>query len=121
MATKATTDARENQKAMEKLHIFENKLFLAEQNREKGLQKKLATIRRHVGFHLFHIKTICFFFFYSFDETKHFSIETFLIPTRKKNQICFRIDMLRAFAKKLHSTKATLALKLFRYMLKTQA
>lgn len=50
MATRAHADARENQKAMEKLHIFENKLFLAEQNREKELQKKLDTIRMHVGF-----------------------------------------------------------------------
>lgn len=50
LATRAHADARENQKAMEKLHIFENKLFLAEQNREKELQKKLDTIRMHVGF-----------------------------------------------------------------------
>lgn len=50
MATKATADAREHQKAMEKLHIFENKLFQAEQKRDKELQKKLDTIRRHVGF-----------------------------------------------------------------------
>lgn len=48
--TRANIDARENEKAMEKLHIFENKLFNAEQNREKELQKKLDTLRRRVGF-----------------------------------------------------------------------
>lgn len=50
LASRANADARENQRAMEKLHIFENKLFLAEQNREKEIQKKLDSIRRHVGF-----------------------------------------------------------------------
>lgn len=35
---------------MEKLHVFENKLFIAEQNREKEIQKKLDNIRRHVRF-----------------------------------------------------------------------
>lgn len=48
LATRATVDARENEKAMEKLHLFENKLFIAEQNREKEIQKKLDTLRRHV-------------------------------------------------------------------------
>lgn len=45
---KQIVDARENEKAMEKLHVFENKLFIAEQNREKEIQKKLEIIRRHV-------------------------------------------------------------------------
>lgn len=47
---KQMVDARENEKAMEKLHVFENKLFIAEQNREKEIQKKLENIRRHVRF-----------------------------------------------------------------------
>lgn len=47
---KQIADARENEKAMEKLHVFENKLFIAEQNREKEIQKKLDSIRKHVRF-----------------------------------------------------------------------
>lgn len=35
---------------MEKRHLFANKLYIAEMNREKELQKKLDIIRQHVGF-----------------------------------------------------------------------
>lgn len=53
---KQIADARENEKALEKLHVFENKLFIAEQNREKEIQKKLENIRRHVCFLHFDFK-----------------------------------------------------------------
>lgn len=46
---KIAADARENEKTMEKKHIFANKLYIAEMNREKELQKKLDIIRKHVG------------------------------------------------------------------------
>lgn len=45
---KIAVDARENEKSMELKHIFENKLYAAELNREKELQKKLDPIRKHV-------------------------------------------------------------------------
>lgn len=47
---RTNADAQMSQKAVEKMNVFENKLFIAEQNREKELQKKLDSIRRHVGF-----------------------------------------------------------------------
>lgn len=53
---KIIADVRENEKALEKRHVFENKLFIAEQNREKEIQRKLENIRKHV----------CFVSFYDF-------------------------------------------------------
>lgn len=50
---KIMVDEREQEKSMEKRHVFENKLFLAELKREKELQKKLETIRKHVS-HISH-------------------------------------------------------------------
>lgn len=44
---RATVDLLESQKSEEKTRIIENKLSTAEQNREKELQKKLETIRKH--------------------------------------------------------------------------
>lgn len=42
-------DEREQEKSLEKKHVFENKLFLAEIKRERELQKKLESIRKHVS------------------------------------------------------------------------
>lgn len=42
-------DERETEKVLEKKHLFENKLFLAEQKREQELKKKLDNIRKHVS------------------------------------------------------------------------
>lgn len=47
---KIAADARETEKSMEKRHVFANKLYIAEMNRERELQKKLDIIRKHVGF-----------------------------------------------------------------------
>lgn len=47
---KIAADARETEKCMEKRHVFANKLYMAELNREKELQKKLDAIRKHVRF-----------------------------------------------------------------------
>lgn len=44
---RATVDLLESQKSEEKTRIIENKLSTAEQNREKELQKKLETLRKH--------------------------------------------------------------------------
>lgn len=44
---RATVDLLESQKSEEKTRVIENKLSTAEQNREKELQKKLETIRKH--------------------------------------------------------------------------
>lgn len=44
---RATVDLLESLKSEEKTRIIENKLSTAEQNREKELQKKLDTIRKH--------------------------------------------------------------------------
>lgn len=56
---KQIADARENEKALEKLHVFENKLFVAEQNREKEIQKKLENIRKHVRFRILFLYFPC--------------------------------------------------------------
>lgn len=40
-------------------NLIENKLFVAEQNREKELQKRLENLRKHVGF-------VCWLFAISF-------------------------------------------------------
>lgn len=45
---KIAADARETEKCMEKRHVFANKLYMAELNRERELQKKLDAIRKHV-------------------------------------------------------------------------
>lgn len=73
-------DARENEKAIEKLHVFENKLFNAEQNREKEIQKKLENLRRHVRFLSFCINFVVVesvfafvFFFFLFRFAIHSS------------------------------------------------
>lgn len=50
---KIAADARETEKCMEKRHVFQNKLYIAELNRERELQKKLDVIRKHVGFSLY--------------------------------------------------------------------
>lgn len=47
---KEAADKRENRKSSESTRIYENKLFVAEQNREKEIQKKLENIKKHVGF-----------------------------------------------------------------------
>jgi hypothetical protein len=49
-------DLRDEQKLSEQTRIIENKLFVAEQNREREIQKKLDNIRKHVG--LFFISKI---------------------------------------------------------------
>lgn len=46
---KIAADTRETEKSMEKRHVFANKLYVAEMNRERELQKKLDIIRKHVG------------------------------------------------------------------------
>jgi len=46
---KITADIRETEKCMEIKHIFDNKLFAAEQKREEEVRKKLEKIREHVG------------------------------------------------------------------------
>lgn len=45
---KIMIDERETEKVLEKKHLFENKLFLAEQKREQEIKKKLDNIRKHV-------------------------------------------------------------------------
>lgn len=60
---RATVDLLESQKSEEKTRIIENKLSTAEQNREKELQKKLETLRKHVGFSVF-LFFICFSLIY---------------------------------------------------------
>lgn len=50
---KEAADKRENRKSSESTRIYENKLFVAEQNREKEIQKKLENIKKHVGFFYF--------------------------------------------------------------------
>lgn len=50
---KIAADARETEKSMEKRHVFANKLYIAEMNREKELQKKLDICRKHVRSHFF--------------------------------------------------------------------
>lgn len=47
---KLTADVRTEQKTTHQYRVIENKLYLAEQNREKEIQKKLENIRKHVGF-----------------------------------------------------------------------
>lgn len=49
-----SADLRDEQKLSEQTRIIENKLFVAEQNREREIQKKLENIRKHVGLFLFH-------------------------------------------------------------------
>lgn len=51
---KEAADKRENRKSSESTRIYENKLFVAEQNREKEIQKKLENIKKHVGFFFFY-------------------------------------------------------------------
>lgn len=46
---KVTADLRETEKCMEIKHIFDNKLFAAEQKREETVRKKLEKLREHVG------------------------------------------------------------------------
>lgn len=58
---------------MEKRHLFANKLYIAEMNREKELQKKLDIIRQHVGF-LFLLNNFIFLLsvlYYRFKITKN--------------------------------------------------
>lgn len=49
---KILVDEREQEKSLEKKHIFENKLFLAEMKREKELKRKLENIRKHVSINI---------------------------------------------------------------------
>lgn len=46
---KITADIRETEKCMEIKHIFDNKLYAAEQKREEEIRKKLEKLREHVG------------------------------------------------------------------------
>lgn len=46
---KVTADIRETEKCMERRHIFDNKLYAAEQKREETVRKKLEKLREHVG------------------------------------------------------------------------
>lgn len=42
-------DTRETEKCIEIKHIFDNKLYAAEQKREEEIRKKLEKLREHVG------------------------------------------------------------------------
>lgn len=42
-------DIQNMQKTSEQTRVIENKLYLAEQNRHKEMQKKLDNIRKNVG------------------------------------------------------------------------
>lgn len=96
MATRAHADARENQKAMEKLHIFENKLYLAEQNREKELQKKLDTIRLHVGFICHSIFVVDFVVFFNVNLHPYKSTSS-MLELHKALKVTIKISLIFHF------------------------